>query len=366
MLKVALIRGKYLNNFEGQNYRFNKRKIQLTAFASKYPLDAKVDFSVIRLSSLSDFEGRITKILTNRLLGDSQILFGLEKYARNFDLFHSADPHYYYSYQLAKLRQKKIISRLILTCWETLPFNNETVRRKKIIKNFTMSTADFYLTYSNLAKRCLVKEGVPLNKIKTIKLGVDLTRFKPVKHASKVLTILFVGRLINEKGILDLYSVFKRLRNCKLKIVGAGPLESVLNKLIEQDSLQHLISIDKISYREMPQVFQQSDIFVMPSKTTKTWEEQYGMALIEAMTSGLPIIAYASGAIPENLGNAGILIKESDKNSLLKQLNLLQTDTNLRAKLGKMGRDRAEKFFDSRQTALKIQALYEAINRHSG
>lgn len=365
MIRVALVRGKYLNNYEGQNYRLGGNRVVLSAIASRFPLDASVNFPLIKLPSLSDFDSRLTRIIANRTLGDNQILFGLEKYAGKFDIFHSADPHYYYSYQLARLRQRNLINKLLLTSWETIPFNNETVYRKKFIKKFSKKHADIFLCYTQKAKICLVKEGINENKIKVIKLGVDLGRFHRKQNTTKDLTLLFVGRLVEEKGILDLYEAFKNIKVKKLIIVGIGPLRNKLEQLITKDGLKRRVSIDNKTYLEMPNVYQSADIFIMPSKRTKTWEEQYGMVLIEAMSSGLPIIAYNTGAIAENLGSTGILVRESDINDLSRQIIRLIHDETLRYKLGKMGRKRAQDFFDSQKFAKEVTNLYEIINSNT-
>jgi len=346
MIKVALVRGKYLNQFEGQNYFFNK-KIKLTGVASKNSIHQQLPFSVIRLSSLTDYESifskKLIKYLSNRILGDSQCLFGLENYTKQFDIFHTADPHYYYSYQLARLRKKELIKKLIVTAWETIPFNNETVFKKKEIKRFVKKNADLFICYTERAKQALILEGVDKRKIKVIKLGVDLKKFKPAKRKSKRLTILFVGRLVEEKGIKDLYEVRKRIKECNVRIIGS----------------------DKVNYEKMPEIYKRADIFVMPSKTTKTWEEQYGMVLIEAMASGLPIIAYNSGSIPELLGDAGILVEEGNVDRLIEAILSLIDDKNLRLKLGRMSRDRAKKEFDSRKFSQKMAKIYEDLSRNS-
>lgn len=362
MIKVALVRGKYLNNYEGQNYSLKGKKVSITAIATKKPIDSNVNFPVIKLTSLSDFSGRLMKIATNRLLGDSQILFGLEKLNNKFDIFHSADPHYFYSYQLARLRRQNQIKSLILTSWETIPFNNETVYRKKLIKQFSKRYADFFLCYTNKAKECLIKEGVDGKKIKVMKLGVDLTRFD--KRSRKVgdITLLFVGRLVEEKGIMDLYQSFKKAGIGKLRIVGSGPLEDKLNSLIRKDGLKQKIIIEKRSYQEMPSVYNQADLVIVPSKRSKTWEEQYGMASIEAIASGLPVIYYDTGAISENIGAVGIKVKEGDIDGLSNQIVRIANDQNLRSKLGTMSRKRAELLFDSKKFAQKISSFYETIN----
>lgn len=347
MIRVALVRGKYLNNFEGQNYIFRSKNISLTAIASKSSIHKKFSFPVIRLSSLTDYENifpkKLIKYLGNRILGDSQNLAGLEKYVKQFDIFHTADPHYYYSYQLARLRKKNLIKKLVVTSWETIPFNNETVLRKKRIKRFVEKNADLFLCYTERARKVLILEGVNKSKIKVIRLGVDLKKFKPAKRNNKKLTILFVGRLVEEKGIKDLFTAYKKIKNCNLKIVGNN----------------------KINYEKMSKIYQKADIFAMPSKSTKIWEEQYGMVLIEAMASGLPIVAYKSGAIPELLNDAGILVDEGDINGLSRAMLNLINSPNLRHKLGKMSRDRAKKEFDSRKFSQKMAKIYEDLSRNS-
>ncbi|MBI2052038.1 hypothetical protein HYT33_04765 [Candidatus Roizmanbacteria bacterium] len=107
MVKVAFARGKYLNLYEGQNYIFSKKDgISLCGISSLRPIHRKLPFSVLRLPSIADIgEYRMLKAVLNRTLGDSQVLFGLESMIEDFDVFHSADPHYYYSYQLAKIRR---------------------------------------------------------------------------------------------------------------------------------------------------------------------------------------------------------------------------------------------------------------------
>jgi len=368
MIKVALVRGKYLNNFEGQNYVFpSSSLIKLTAISSLFPINSTFPFPTIKLASMSDFgNNRLFKFLTNRILGDSQILFGLEKLADKFDIFHTADPHYYYSYQLAKLRSRNLIKKLILTSWETIPANNESISRKKLIKRFTLKQVDEFICHTNRAKRALIKEGVDERKIEMVRLGVDINRFKfqfpnsnfPIRQAqgpefiegqtiSKFqfpkINILFVGRLVKEKGVEDLQRAMAAIKNSRIK----------------------LKIVSSVAYEQMPRVYQNADILVLPSKTTKTWEEQYGMVLVEAMACGLPIVAYDSGAIAEVIGGVGILVKEDDVDGLRRAILELINDSNLRAKLGKMGRERVICEFDSLKTAKKLAKIYENINRYS-
>ena len=92
----------------------------------------------------------------------------------------------------------------------------------------------------------------------------------------KNINILFVGRLVEEKGVLDLYRTYKDVKSqmlnvkakLKLKIVGHGELKPTLLRMIKDDGFENSVSIEQKSYEEMPEVYREADIFVLPSKKT--------------------------------------------------------------------------------------------------
>ncbi len=365
-MKISFVRGSYLNNFEGQNF-----DLPLTGYSSFFPLDSNVPFPLVKLPSISDlqkipFLNKPIKYIANRTLGDSQILFGLENCLRGSDLVHVGDPHYYYSYQAARLKESGAIKKLISTWWETIPFNNESTSEKRRIKKYVMSQVDMFVCYAEQAKKCLLAEGIVPEKITVISLGVDLTSFKPAStNKSNDFTILFVGRLVEEKGVMDLYEAFRLLsqnvQRVTLRIVGVGPLENILRTKIEKDGFQDSISIERKLYQQMPGVFQSADLLCVPSKKTGTWEEQYGMVLVEAMACGIPIISYATGSIPEVVGNAGLFAKENDVHELTALIIRIIRARDLGEELGTIGRARAEKLFDAKKTARKLLELYALV-----
>ena len=372
-MKISFIRGAFLNNFEGQNYNFEVSKLpfEFTGYSSLFPLDSHVAFPVVKLPSVSDLQkipllDRLIRFIANRTLGDSQILFGLENKIIGSDIVHVADPHYYYSYQAARLREQGKIKKLISTWWETIPFNNESTLAKKRMKKYVMKNVDMFLCYTKKAKACLVTEGVSEHKITIIPLGVDLGIFAPGgKKDETVFTILFVGRLVKEKGILETYDAFKKIapymKHAVLRIVGDGPLKSSLQQMIILDELEAKVSIETKEYQQMPSVYQEADVLFVPSKRVKTWEEQYGMVFIEAMASGLPVISYATGSIPEVVDRAGFVSTENELSELVNSLIKLIRDRELGIKIGTIGRERAEKYFDAQKTSKKIFELYMSL-----
>jgi len=365
-MRISFIRGAYLNNFEGQNYA-----LPITGYSSLFPLDVQVPFSVVKLPSVADlqkipFLNLPIKYITNRIFGDSQVLFGLESHIKGADIVHVADPHYYYAYQAARLREKGFIKKLVSTWWETIPFNNESTTAKKRIKRYVMKHVDMFICHAEQARKCLITEGVESKKIKIISLGVDLRRFHPIAPTKRdTSTILFVGRLVEEKGVMDIYETFKKIshnkKNILLKIVGSGPLEKKLRSLIQNDNLQDRVTIKRKSYQQMPGVFQRADMLCVPSKKTKTWEEQLGMVFIEAMASGIPIITYDTGVIKTVIGDAGIVLREGDVQGIATSIIRIIEVKELGYKIGTIGRERAEREFDAKKTAKQLYEMYESL-----
>lgn len=345
MIKVALVRGKYLNNYEGQSYVFSAG-IDLTGIASSSPMNKIYPFPVINFPSLADLPLPFIKYVANRTLGDMHNLWGLEGIANKFDIFHTADPYYYYSYQLAKLRHSGKISALVSTVWETIPFNNEKTYAKKQIKNFTQNAVDRFLTYTKKAKESLILEGISEKKIYQVSLGVDLSRFFPSQSSRKSdsINVLFVGRDVPEKGLGDLRQVISTFSGKKVRL---------------------LTALGGVNYDYMPEIYREADIFVLPSKKNSTWEEQYGMVAIEALASGLPIIAYDTGAIAEVIGRAGIVIPP-DLQALKEALGTLINDSRLRRKYSLLARDIAEKKYNAASTASHIGRMYYELNENNG
>ncbi len=371
MIQVAWVRGAYLNRFEGQNYE-SIRDVEVTGFSSRYPLDSQVHFPVTKLWSLTDlshfagdnrFISKGISYLANRTLGDAQILLGLEHKLTSFDIVHTADPHYYYSYQIAKMRKAGKIRKMVVTSWETIPFNNETVARKKYIKHQVLEAADAFICYTLRAKQTLIEEGVTEKKIHFVPLGVDQKRFYPNEEMSGSLTYLFAGRLVPEKGVVELYESFSKLaktKDIKLIFAGAGELKEFLTDSIQKDHLEDNISIMSPSYDAMPDVYRQADVFILPSQKTSTWEEQYGMVLAEAASTGLSVIAADTGAIGEVAGSFARIYNPGNPDSLYEALDEF-TSSKKRTEFSARSIWYAGNIFDSRKTAEQIGTIYRKI-----
>ena len=111
----------------------------------------------------------------------------------------------------------------------------------------------------------------------------------------------------------------------------------------------------------MPREYQAADIFVAPSKPTKTWDEQYNTALLEAQASGLPIVTTKTGGIPQNVGDSALLVPPGDIKAIARAIRTFVLNANMRAIYGKKARERALSVHDSRKIAKRMGDLYDYV-----
>ena len=130
--------------------------------------------------------------------------------------------------------------------------------------------------------------------------------------------MLSIGRLVCEKGHQDLLSALALLRSrgrddVRALIVGVGPEEKRLRAVAADLGLA-----DRVEFRgwvpndELAAVYASASCLVLASLPTPFWEEQFGMVLAEAMAAHVPVVAAASGAIPEVVGESGTLFGAGD------------------------------------------------------
>lgn len=169
----------------------------------------------------------------------------------------------------------------------------------------------------------------------------------------------FAGRLIAAKGVdVLLHALASLPQDATLLVAGAGPEESALRKLAaELEIAERVRFLGLLARNDMWRFLASIDCLVLPSRTTPTWKEQFGMVAVEAMACGVPVVGSDSGAIPEVLGDAGIVFPEGDKSTLVRQLRSLRDSPGLRAQLRHAGRSRYEREFSLSAYSGKLARL---------
>ncbi len=373
MTKLAIIRGDFASPWELQNFEKLPKNYDLTVFTGYYPL-AKITetdrLKIRHLFSPVDLNlGTISRWrmgLLNRVFVDAHILFGLEKSLSKFDIAHTAETYYSFTMQSVAAKQKGIVKKVVSTVWENIPFNNESIRGRKKFKQLAFTNVDLFLAVTRKSKDALILEGCDHKKIEVLKPGIDLDRFGKKtqlnKPTSKILKILFVGRLENEKGIDLLLRSFerinKKIKTVKLVIVGKGNKEPTV--IEAQRRNPNITFLGNVPYDEMPDTYSSCDIFAHPAIGSDTWQEQYGMVLIEAMASGLPILSVDRGSITEIVGESGVVVNPEQFED---ELSSLIENENKRRKLIRLAIQNAHINYDANKYARRLDQIYKEISK---
>src|SRR3972149_11143965 len=172
-VRVAIIRGAFLNPFELQNYYPLKNKYELRAVSSLHPISENIEIPLTKTFSFTDLPNFPFKYqIINRLTVDAHYLFGLEQLLKGFDIAHVAETYYHYTIQAINAKKKGYVRKVISTVWEVIPFNNEGIWGRKWFKQQAYAGVDHFLAVTELAKKALLEEGVSGEKITVITMGV--------------------------------------------------------------------------------------------------------------------------------------------------------------------------------------------------
>lgn len=182
---------------------------------------------------------------------------------------------------------------------------------------------------------------------------------KPIAETSprkeEAYVIGFAGRLVEPKGIRILLAAVQQLSHVKLLLAGDGPLAK---EMAGDPRVEILGTLDR---EAMGEFWERIDVLVLPSLTTAIWTEQFGRVLPEAMAHGVPVIGSSSGAIPETIGDAGLVVPEGDATALAAAIHRVQTDPGLRSQLIARGRDRIDRVYHHDILAARTIAFYKRL-----
>ncbi|MCX6793876.1 MAG: glycosyltransferase family 4 protein [Candidatus Gottesmanbacteria bacterium] len=384
MMKVAVVRGKFLNKYEMQFFEplaahppAGEAGFDITAFGSLTSFHDRFTFPVVKLPSpmdLPDFPYKMPVL--NRLFTDAHYLLGLEGRLKGFDLVHTAETYFHYTQQCLNAKKKGYVKKVIATVLENIPFNNEGIRGRREFKMRARAELDHIIALTNKTKAALLQEGADPKKITVISHFIDTKTFYPTKEARqrraqtrKKLTILFSGRLEWYKGVFDIVEAANKLiHDPKLQqyllafvFVGNGSERQKLIDLIHTYGIERHFKFMHVTYNEMNAQYNSAEIFIAPSKPTLTYEEQYCTALLEAQACGLPIVTTRSGGIPENIGDAGILVEPADVSGIAQALKSYILSPKKRILYAARARQRAVQVHDAGIGAKKLAALYTSL-----
>lgn len=172
--------------------------------------------------------------------------------------------------------------------------------------------ADKVLALSNASKKELLSIGVSEKRVSTYTYWIDQDRFRPARRdeAKKALglegrfAVLFVGRLIEVKGMDLLIEAARQLKEITFVFAGDGPLSGEIKKAAEANP--NIVFKGKVTNSMLPDYYSAADILCVPSRN----EEGFGRVIIESLSCGTPVVASKRGGITEALDSSvGVLVE---------------------------------------------------------
>jgi len=224
-----------------------------------------------------------------------------------------------------------------------------------------------FIAVSTAIQRRAIEAGVPAQKITTHYTGIDTEFFtrgsKPLDHRPE--SILFVGRLVEKKGVHVLLRAFRQIADrhpgAELRIAGDGPLRDEIESTIRDWGLRATL-LGNCDRERILSEMHEARILCLPSITASNGDaEGFGMVLLEGQSCGLPVITSARGGAEEGIihGSTGFAIPEGDAGALAGHLDQLLGDPSLLASMSAAAASFVRSNFDIRQHAEELEILYD-------
>ncbi|HDH53097.1 MAG TPA: glycosyltransferase family 1 protein [Nitrospirae bacterium] len=278
-------------------------------------------------------------------------------------------------YTLSSLKDRfgfKLVYRYPLT----LPFTHIFNKRSEFTRRKAFEKIDHFICISETARKNLIYEGVDPSKIDVVLNSVNLSFFTPGPRDAGLVSelniaedehvIMFVGKLTSWKNPFTLLYAAKSLITAGLRVkvilIGQGAQKANLEKTADILNIRdRIIFLPFIENNLLNKYYNLADVFVMPSLTTLTVNEQFPFSVIEAMASGTPVVVSNAGGMPEMVGDVGKIYPQGNYTELARHLSEILTDENLRNSMSSKARQRAEMLFDNEKNSLKILDVFNEL-----
>lgn len=201
---------------------------------------------------------------------------------------------------------------------------------------------------------------IPAHKFRVVPNGINMDYFYPLPHIEREDNHLLVTNsadtpLKGLKYLLHAVDSIRKKRFIKLTVVGAPKKYGAIEQLVRELNLKNCVNFTgRIEYEDFARLYASATMAVIPSVY-----EGFGMPAGEAMACGVPVISTTGGALPEVVGDAGILIPPADQNALEEAIVTLLDDPDRRQRLGEAGLSRVKSAFTWRHAAQKTVEIYK-------
>ncbi len=251
-------------------------------------------------------------------------------------LVHLEEEPFSFSFLQVALFKRLFHFRLCFFTWENIAHEPTPIER------FSLLSAEAAIAGNHDAARLLRAHGFRGHTACVPQLGVDIPTESVNQESHGHFRIGYVGRLVEAKGLLVLFAALRELCGAwELQLVGDGPLRATLQRIAHEYGIAERVRfVGALPHHEVAAHWCHFDVLVLPSLTMPRWKEQFGHVLIEAMAHGVPVIGSDSGAIPDVIGDAGLIVPERNADALRTALSEFMQHKTLREQKSQAGRKR--------------------------
>jgi colanic acid/amylovoran biosynthesis glycosyltransferase len=249
---------------------------------------------------------------------------------------------------------------LAAMCFDTRLY---TRRRKQL-----QETGSLFLCVSQFIREKLLVKGFPLAKTRVHYIGVDTAFFKPDRTMERNNLVLFVGRLVENKGCDFLLQAMAEVQESTPKaevvIIGDGPLRAALETKARGLQIANCRFLGVQPQEVIRQWMNRARVFCVPSvEIASGASEGFGLVFAEAQSMGLPVVSFRTGGISEAVadGQTGLLATPRDAQMLARQIDLLLSSRETWERFSAEARARVTRLFDLKKQSVILEQIYQAL-----
>ena len=219
------------------------------------------------------------------------------------------------------------------------PYNAATTLLYTRANRFALRRADRVVCVSEYMAGVAARGGAPPERLRVLSNAVALDEFSPGEE-HKTIDVLFAGRLSGEKGVDTLLLAAHRLQGRRVVIAGDGPAADELRGLAARIGVDASFAGSRSS-AQIAALMRQARLLVVPSRS-----EPQGVVVLEALATGLPVVASRVGGIPELIdeGHTGWLVAPDDPDALADAIVAALSDSRRLTEMGRQARAAAQAF----------------------
>lgn len=235
-----------------------------------------------------------------------------------------------------------------------------------------LQTLPMVMARSESLKQRLVELGCDAGKIRLNRTGIPMEGFPVAERPAPEngeWRLIQACRMVEKKGLDDTLNVFvdllKSFPNARLTLAGDGPLMEATEKLAVELGIAGQVDFPGfLDSKQLRDLYHQAHIFIHPSRITADHnQEGIPNAMLEAMATGLPVVATLHGGIPEAVeeGKTGWLVEERDRGGLLERVERLIKDDACRQAMGKAAAESMRNEFEQGAQVARLEGYYREL-----